>query len=111
MTPQQTAKVRELNDALRSTFSGGRVMLTQGIKALGAETLLEVVKAVQGFDAFTPDNDPQNEHDFGSFEIEGTRCFFKHDYYASGDMDYGSEEPWNPDATTRVLTIALMSEY
>jgi hypothetical protein len=32
------------------------------------------------------DNDPHGEHDFGAFEHEGQRIFWKIDYYAP-DMD------------------------
>ena len=59
---------------------------------------------------FTKDNDPHGEHDFGSFEIEGETYFFKLDYYAL-DMDGGSEDPADPEKTTRVLTIMRADEY
>src|SRR3546814_16326364 len=35
---------------------------------------------------------------------------WKFDYY-DRDLEFGSAETWNPDATTRVLTILLTSEY
>ena len=56
------------------------------------------------------DNDPHREHDFGSFEIEGETYFFKIDYYAL-DMIGGSEDPADPEKTTRVLTIMRADEY
>ena len=59
---------------------------------------------------FTPDNDPHNEHDFGSFEIDDLKFIFKHDYYDKS-MQYGSEDPGEPKKTTRVLTIMLTDEY
>jgi hypothetical protein len=62
------------------------------------------------FDSFTPDNDPYGEHDFGAFEHEGQRIFWKIDYYAP-DMEHGSEDPADPKQTVRVLTIMLASEY
>ena len=66
--------------------------------------------AVQSFSNFTKDNDPHGEHDFGSFEIEGETYFFKVDYYAL-DMQVGSENPADPEHTTRVLTIMRADEY
>ena len=33
------------------------------------------------FDDFDADNDPRDEHDFGSFELEGEKLFWKIDLY------------------------------
>jgi len=35
----------------------------------------------RGFDNFNADNDPHGEHDFGSFELEGEKLFWKIDLY------------------------------
>ena len=59
---------------------------------------------------FTPDNDPHGEHDFGAFTVSGEKLFWKIDYYAL-DMLHGSENPADPTATKRVLTLMLASEY
>jgi|ERR1035437_1039079 hypothetical protein len=65
---------------------------------------------VETFDAFTPDNDPHGEHDFGELEHNGDRLFWKIDYYDS-KMTTGSEDPADPKQTVRLLTIMLASEY
>lgn len=65
---------------------------------------------VRSFTAFTRDNDPHLEHDFGSFEVRGEKLFWKIDYYDL-DLTYGSEAPEDPSKTKRVLTIMLASEY
>jgi len=103
-------RVRVLNDNFRSTFVGGRVLMTQGVDALRIDTKARVILAVQHFDEFSADNDPHREHDFGSFEVEGETYFWKIDYYAH-DMDGGSEDPADPEKTTRVLTIMRADEY
>jgi hypothetical protein len=36
---------------------------------------------VQAFAALTQDNDPHQEHDFGSFELAAENFFWKIDYY------------------------------
>lgn len=106
----KTARIRELNDAFRSTLSGGRVMLTDGFRALPEATQRDAIERVRTFDAFDHDNDPHREHDFLSFEIGGERLFAKIDYY-DPSLEGGSEDPSNPEKTTRVLTIMLASEY
>ena len=111
VTLSDTARrVRVLNDNFRSTFVGGQVVMTQGVNELPLDTKARLLLAVQSFDRFTKENDPHGEHDFGSFEIEGETYFFKLDYYAL-DMDGGSEDPADPEKTTRVLTIMRADEY
>jgi hypothetical protein len=99
-----------LNDTLRQSFYGGKVVMTEAVAALPAEMQAQVMKCVHSFDAFTRDNDPQGEHDLGVFELEGERFFFKIDYY-NADMTNDSEDPSDQKKTTRVLTIGFLSEY
>ena len=105
-----TNRTRELNDNLRNTFTGGKVVMTDGVGALPENELAQLLERVRGFDEFTKDNDPHGEHDFGSVELAGQSYFFKLDYYAP-DMDGGSEDPADPEKTTRVLTIMRADEY
>ena len=65
---------------------------------------------VQSFADFNADNDPYGEHDFGSFEVAGEPFFWKIDYYDT-DMACESDDPSDPEKTTRVLTIMLAAEY
>ena len=106
----RTTTIRELNDAFRRSFSGGKVMMTAGVAALPEANQAEVFERVRSFDAFTPDNDPHREHDFGSFEVDGRKFFWKIDAY-DASMEFGSEDPSDPAKTTRVLTIMLADEY
>jgi hypothetical protein len=103
-------KIALLNDAFRRTFRGGKVMMTSGVDELPdcvkAEALVQVAK----FSDFTPDNDPHGEHDFGSFTLVGRKFFWKIEYY-DREMVHGSEDPADPEKTTRVLTIMLACEY
>src|SRR5437870_4594939 len=72
-------RIRLLNDHLRTSFTGGKVMLTAGVDALPAATKAAVLAKVQGFKAFSADNDPHGEHDFVNIEHEGTTFFAKID--------------------------------
>jgi hypothetical protein len=103
-------KIRTLNDAFRRTLTGGQVMMTAGIAALSDAARARVLNKVRTFDAFTADNDPHGEHDFGNFEVDGRKIFWKIDAYDAA-MEFGSEDPADPNKTTRVLTIMLASEY
>lgn len=103
-------RIRELNDQLRRTGSGGRVLITRGIDALGVSAATRILAAVRRFDDFTPDNDPYGEHDFGSLEAEGHKVFFKIDYYDRTKTMH-SEDAADPEKTRRVLTIMLAEEY
>jgi hypothetical protein len=103
-----TAKIRELNDRFRTQLSGGTVALTQGIA--GRPDTEVVLRRVAMFDAFSEDNDPHGEHDFGSFDQNGDSIFWKIDYYDKS-LQAGSPDPANPTVTTRVLTIMLAEEY
>ena len=47
------ALVRVLNDNFRSTFIGGRVVMTQGVDALPIATKARVILAVQSFNEFS----------------------------------------------------------
>ena len=103
-------RIALLNDALRKTGKGGTVVITAGIQAQGAKFVTRVVRATSAFDAFTPDNDRHGEHDCASFEVGGVRVMFKIDCY-DPTLTYGSEDPADPQATRRVLTIMLAEEY
>src|SRR5208283_34661 len=81
-----------------------------GVDALPSDVKAMVIRSVATFTAFTPENDPHDEHDFGSFELTGQKFFWKIDYYDAA-MEFGSEDPADPAVTTRVLTIMLASEY
>jgi hypothetical protein len=102
--------IRALNDALRTTFVGGAVVLTSGVAALPPQTRAKIVRRLREFDDFNADNDPYDEHDFAAFEVDGETYFFKIDYYDRA-MRMHSTDPANVEVTTRVLTIMRASEY
>ena len=103
-------KIRALNDAFRTTMTGGRVMMTAGVDTLPSDVKAMVIRRVATFSEFTADNDPHGEHDFGNFTLASRKFFFKIDAY-DADMRFGSEDPADPAKTTRVLTIMLAEEY
>jgi hypothetical protein len=106
----KTAAIRDLNDRFRRTLRGGTVVMTRGVEALGLATIRRAFVRVKNFTAFTPDNDPYGEHDFGSFEVDGERFFWKIDTY-DPTLTMGSTDPADPNMTRRVLTLMLADEY
>ena len=110
-------RIAELNDRYRHHIglpdlpAHCKIITTQGVAArFPADALDKVLGRVKWFDTFTGDNDPWSEHDFGAFDLDGERMFWKFDYYTI-DMEAGSEHPENEPDTMRVLTIMLASEY
>ena len=105
-------RIRELNDALRKSFDPklGQTVLTSGVNSLPSDVRSIAIRKTVIFDAFTPENDPRGEHDFGNFELAGRRFFFKIDYY-DPSLESGSEDPADPKKTMRVLTLMLAEEY
>ena len=105
-----TLRIRELNDHARQHFMGCRVVITAGVQSLGEASVAAVLSAVQTYDSFTADNDPYQEHDFGSFTHLGHVVFWKWDY---DDLDFSMHSPDAADSTVtaRVLTIMLAEEY
>jgi hypothetical protein len=103
-------RVRALNDELRRTFTGGTLVVTPGIRDLDPGTLRQVDDAIRTFTKFDRDNDPCDEHDFGSVTVSGCVIFFKIDYYDL-DLRNHSPDPADPEVTRRVLTLMLAEEY
>ena len=103
-------KIATLNDAFRTTFRGGRVVMTASVDELPDCVKATALQMVATFADFTDANDPHGEHDFGSFELVNRKFFWKIDYY-DRDVRSGSDDPSDPEKTTRVMTIMLAEEY
>lgn len=103
------AAIAALNDACRAEPGAGWV-LTPGVQALSPPGLAQAVAAVTDFSAFSEDNNPYGERDFGAFEVGGERFFWKIDYYDL-DLCLASPDPADPAVTRRVLTLMLAEEY
>lgn len=126
--PEQdrTAQVAALNDKVRrGQDRQARIVMTRGVAELLAGTGTDepartarsilnqaaLMRAIADAD-IDPGDDPDGERDFGVVTFLEQRLFWKVDYYAAdGEFAYGSEAPWDPVLTTRVLTIMLASEY
>lgn len=104
------ARIADFNDRFRMSFIGGKVFITEGVRALGPDFESAAVEAVQSFTAFDVDNDPYAEHDFGTCAVGAETVFWKIDYYDAA-FEFGSEDPADVAKTGRILTIMLRNEY
>jgi hypothetical protein len=75
MTESSTARIRELNDAFRKTFAGGKMVMSASVAALPEMVKASALVKVAEFTDFTLEDDPHGEHDFLSFE-HCNRTFF-----------------------------------
>jgi Protein of unknown function (DUF3768) len=117
LQPTKSELIRALNDAFRteplsvlSAVLGRTFVFTKGVGARGDDFLTRALKTVQEYSTFTEDNDPHGEHDFGSFELDGIKLFWKIDCYDQ-NLEYGSPDHADAAVTRRVLTILLAEEY
>lgn len=117
-------RIARLNDLARRAMGIACVVVaTEGVRALPEADQSRLRELVETFDAFTPDNDPYGERDFGAIwqGLDGVwsvsrpsdvaeTVFWKIDAY-DRELRFGSEDPADPAVTRRVLTIMLASEY
>lgn len=109
-TKERVAEIRRLNDEFRTTFRGGKVLLTASVAAIPSSDKAQALQAVAEFKDFNEENDPHGEHDYGSFDLLGREYWFKLDYYAP-DMEHASEDPADTTKTQRLLTVGLAMDW
>ena len=124
---ERTVRIARLNDhARRAMGLACTAVATAGFRSLSEDNQSCVRELIETYDAFTEDNDPHGERDFGTIyqrvcgswtterprsqEDERERVFWKLDYY-NRDMRFASENAADPAQTRRVLTIMLSDEY
>ena len=122
-TTLQAAEIAAQNDLFRKALIDpvaafemqtkgiqGQVLVTPGVSGEGVEFQAAALAAVAKDTRFTEDNDPYGDHTFGTVTVSGQKLFWKIDLY-DADFTYGSERPFDPGVTRRVLTIMCPSEY
>lgn len=119
-------RVARLNDLARQAMGVAcTAVATPGFRSLPPSDQSAIRELIETYAAFTPDNDPYGERDFGAvyLGLDGKwtaakptdgkpleTVFWKIDAY-DRDLRFGSEDPADPAVTRRVLTIMLASEY
>lgn len=118
----KVATIAALNDAMRHNIHRmqgfNQIVVNAGISAMIGDIAnwtafrrqRDLLRLVREYNDFSEDNDPHGERDFGAFDWEGTRCYWKIDYYDT-KLEWGSSDPSDPAQTARVLTILRADEY
>jgi Protein of unknown function (DUF3768) len=109
-TKERIAEIRRLNEQFRTTFRGGKVLLTASVAALPDSDKATALQAVAEFKDFNEENDPRQERDYGSFDLSGREFWWKIDYYDL-TMEVASEDPADPDKTKRIMTVGLAMDW
>ena len=124
---ERAERIARLNDRARQAMGVACIAVaTPGFRSLSQADQSRVRELVETFDAFTADNDPHGERDFGTIyqlgdgqwtterprvrDDERERVFWKLDYY-DRDLRFASEDAADSARTRRVLTIMLSDEY
>ena len=120
--PVEVAALRARNDRFRRTLTGGSLMLSAGIVALGAANQARIIAAARGFTGFDDDyeiGDPFDDHSIGDIEVEVEEpgihrwpelIFFRIDDLARPATGADSS-PAPASGTALVLTLMLASEW
>jgi len=120
MNAQRSQRIAELNDRFRAALGipslcggiPGQGVLTRGIGALSYDTKAQILREVRSYTQFTSDDDPYDEHDFSSLDIDGAgTVFWKIDAFEGERCQFGSEHPEDISRSYRLLTIMLAEEY
>lgn len=104
-------RIARLNDELRIRGVGGQIVITRGVHALTGADAAKLLEALAAYDDFDPTSDPHGERDFGAFDFGDAELLWKLEYYGDADFRFGSDDPADPSATHRVLTVLLAEEY
>jgi len=102
--------IARLNDLVRTTGTGGTVVITQGVRAITGFSAEVLAAELANYSDFDPDNDPHGERDFGCLTLWSHDLLWKIDYY-DHELKFGSDNPADPDVTHRVLTVLLAREW
>ncbi|WP_377194330.1 DUF3768 domain-containing protein [Ruegeria meonggei] len=122
-TDKQAAVIAAQNDLFRKALIDplaaiemqnkgirGQVLVTPGVSGEDVEFQAAALAAVANDTQFTEGNDPYGDHTFGTVTVNDQKLFWKIDLY-DVNFKYGSERPFDPEVTQRVLTIMCPSEY
>ena len=99
------ARIIELNDQLRTTFTGGRVQMTRKVYELDDRLRGRALSVMARYTRF----DDASEHDSGVFIFAGFSFEWRIEYRGTDGTGF-SLDPADPDKTFRVLTLYAIDD-
>ena len=99
------ARIIELNDKLRTTFSGGKVQTSPGSFELDARLRGRALCVMTLYNKF----DDESEHNWGAFNFAGYSFEWCIEY-RSKDGTGISPDPADPEKTLRALTLYAIKD-
>jgi hypothetical protein len=88
----------------------GNVVFSHSVAARSGDFQIAALRDVAAFNEFDKESDPHGDHSFGVVTVGKRRLFWKIDLYDL-ELEKGSERPFDPACTERVLTIMEPQDY
>ena len=74
LSKDKVDRIRQLNDAFRSSFRGGKILVTASVAELPDMVKAAALHQVAQYKDFAEANDPNGTHDFLKFELSNRSC-------------------------------------
>jgi len=110
LSKDKVARIRQLNDAFRSSFRGGKILLTARVAELPDMVKAAALHQVTQYKDFTEANDPNGTHDSPKFELSNRSFIFSIVAYDK-NLEFESPDPTDPDKTILVGTLMQNSDW
>ena len=109
LSKDKVERIRQLNDAFRSSFRGGKILLRASVAEL--PDMVKAARTASGRPVQrTEANDPNGTHDFLKFELSNRSFIFSIVAYDK-NLEFESPDPTDPDKTILVGTLIQNSDW
>ena len=110
LSKDKVERILQFNDVFRSSFRGGKILLTASVAELPDMVKAAALHQVAQYNDFTEANDPNGTHDFLKFELSNRSFIFSIVAYDK-NLEFESPDPTDPDKTILVGTLMQNSDW